>query len=171
MHPRHPKAVGVWHRRFLRILLGSAAVVVLVAPGRAGGAGTGGTPDDDARMIADARQTEHAIFVAYNDRKWDELRTQYTEDAVGLPPNHDPVLGRDAWADYLRSIRDVAGPLDPQFDWVRVRVTGGRTAHVVSKFTTQSGRVHMTYTGLYERQPDGSALLGVDQFGFGDAVR
>ena len=78
-----------------RILLVSAAGLLLLAPGIAGAGGaTGGNGGDDSRMLADATRIEHAIAVAYNDKKWAELRTMYADDALGLAPNHDPVHGR-----------------------------------------------------------------------------
>jgi ketosteroid isomerase-like protein len=121
-------------------------------------------------MITDARRVLHAVVVAYNNKKWDELRALYAEDAVMLPPNHDPIRGRDAITEYLRSIRDVAGPLDDgSFDAVRARANG-KIADLVDKFTMGSGRVRLLADGLFERQPDGSVLVGVDQFGFADAA-
>jgi ketosteroid isomerase-like protein len=153
----------------MRILLAFAAVVVL-APGIAfAGAGTGGDADDDAQIIADAKHTEHAIVVAYNDRKWDEFGALYAEDAVMLPPNQEPIRGRAAIVDYVRGIRDVVGELGDTSEYVRVR-SSGKLADLVGKFTAQSGRVHLIYQGLYERQPDGSVLMGVDHFAFRDAM-
>jgi ketosteroid isomerase-like protein len=152
------------------MLVGSVAGVLLLAP-RLAGAGTGNDGRDDAQMRADAMRVEHAIAVAYNDKKWEDLRTLYADDALGLPPNHDPVHGGDAWVAYLRGARDLVGPLDEaSFQPVHVSVTDGRVAHVVGEFTMQSGRVRMVYTGLYERRADGSVVLAVDQFGFRDAA-
>ena len=72
MSLRHPKASGADHRRWVRILLTSGAVVLILAPGIAGaGAGTGGATDDDAQMVADAKLAESAIVAGYNDKKWE----------------------------------------------------------------------------------------------------
>ena len=69
----------------MRILVASAAVGLLVAPGLArAGSGTGGDGNDDAQMIADARRTLHAAVIAYDNKKWDEMRALFTEDAVAM---------------------------------------------------------------------------------------
>ena len=170
MSIRHPKA-GPRHPWSMRILVASAALGLLVAPGLARARpGTSGDANDDAQMIADARRVMHATVVAYNDKKWEELRALYTEDAVVLLPNHDPIQGRDAIIEYDKSVRDVAGPIDDgSFEPVRARANG-KIANLVDKFTTGSGHVRWLADGLYERQPDGSVLFGVDQVGFADAV-
>src|SRR5688572_19627128 len=99
MSLRHPKP--------MRILLAFAAVVVL-APGIAvAGAGTGGDADDGAQIVADAKRVEMAIVAAYNDKRWDELPPLFAEDALLLPPNHEPVRGRDGIVEYYKSARDV----------------------------------------------------------------
>ena len=153
----------------MRILLASAATVLILAPGIAlAGGGTGGSTDDDAQMIADAKRTENAIVVAWNEKKWDELGPLYAEDAVVLPPNHDPVKGRAAIVEYYRGLRDALGELGG-LEPVRDRANG-RLADLVTRFTAESGHVRMIYQGLYERQPDGSVLLGVDQPALIDAV-
>ena len=151
------------------MLLASATTVLILAPGIAlAGSGTGGDTDDGAQMIADAKRTENAVMVAWNAKKWDELGALYAEDAVVLPPNHGPVAGRAAIVEYFRGLRDALGELGG-FESVRTSANG-RLADLVAKFTAESGRVRMIYQGHYERQPDGSVLLGVDQPAFVDAV-
>ena len=168
---RHPKESGARHRRSMRILVASAAVGLLVAPGLArAGSATGGDGNDDAEMIADARRALHAAVIAYDNKKWDEMRALYTEDAVALVPNHDPIRGRDAFIEYARSVRDVYGPFDEgSFEPVRA-TANGKLADLVDKFTTESGRVRWLADEFFERQPDGSVLIGVDQVGFADAA-
>ena len=160
---------GKGRRRRTGTILASAAVVLLVGPTSAiAGAGPGGEANADARMIGDATRTEQAVAAAYNDKQWNQLRGLYTDDAVVLPPNHEPVRGRDAIIDYLRSVRDVYGPIDgPKFDHVRVRGSAN-LADLVSTFTAQSGRLRVIGEALYERQSDGTVVIGVDQFGFRD---
>jgi len=153
------------NQNLLRLLAGAAAVLIL-APGIAGaGAGTGGDTDDDAQMVADAKVAESAIVAGYNDKKWDELRALYSEDALLLPPNHEPVQGRDAIIEYFKSIRDVTGEIDDGLEYLRVKGSGN-FAVLAGKITMHSGRVRMTYNDLYERQPDGSVLLVLNQIAF-----
>jgi ketosteroid isomerase-like protein len=166
MSLRHAKASGAHHRRWVRILLAAAVVVLILTPGIAGaGAGTGGDTDDDAQMVADAKLAESAIVAGYNDKKWDELRALYSEAALLLPPNHEPVQGRDAIIEYFQSIRDVTGEIDDGVEYLRLKGSGN-FAVLAGKITFQSGRVRMTYNDLYERQPDGSVLLAVNQIAF-----
>jgi len=159
MRDRHPKG-RMW------MLLASAATVLILVPSMAGaGVGTGGDTDDDAQMIADAKRTDRAVVVAYNNKNWDELGPLWAEDALVLPPNHEPVRGRDAIIEYLRDARDVFGPIDDGWEHIRVKASG-TFASLAGLFTLQSGHVRLTYAQLYERQPDGSVLLAVDQFNF-----
>ena len=152
------------------MLLASAGAVLILAPGMAvAGADPGGNTDDDAEMIAAAKRTEHAVVVAYNDRRWDELGALYAQDAVMLPPNHEPIQGRGAIIEFLKSVRDAVGAIDTQTEYVRVTANED-LVDLVATFTTQSGGVRMVYQGLYERQPDGSVLLGVDHFALRDPV-
>jgi len=121
-------------------------------------------------MFADAARTEQAIVTAYNDQKWDDLRALYLEDALMLPPNHEPITGRDAIVDYLRSLRDAAGPIDGgTVEHVRVRGSG-KLVNIIGRFSVHSGRVRMMTDETFEREADGSVLCGVDHFSFRDAV-
>lgn len=150
-----------------RMLLASAAVVLVIVPGTiaVAGAGTGGTTDDEAQLIAAARRTEAAIVAAVNDKQWDKLRALYAHDAVLLPPNHEPVLGPDAIVDYIRSIRDAVGKLDLEEEYLRVKASGNMASLAVT-FSANSGHLRMTDAELYERQPDGSVVMTVEQVGF-----
>ena len=148
------------------MLLASASVALILAPGIAvAGAGTGGSTNEDDQLVAAAKRTDSAIIAAYNDKKWDELRALYAEDAVMSPPNHEPVLGRDAIVEYIRSIRDVAGKLDDGEEYLRVKASGNLASLAVT-FTANSGHFRMTDAQLYERQPDGSVVMAVEEFGF-----
>jgi len=151
--------------RRTRMLAASAAAVLLVVPGIAvAGAGTNGDTDDEAQMMRDVMRVAHANFVAYNDKKWDEFRMTFTDDAIMLPPNQDPVRGPDAITDTHRELRDVLGAVDLEsFELVRARADG-KIANLVYTFTTES-HVRFMSDVLYERQPEGSVLLGVLQVG------
>jgi ketosteroid isomerase-like protein len=159
MWRRHPQ--GGRH-----VLLASAALALILVPGVAGAvAAAGGAADDDAQLIAAAKRTESGIVATWNDKKWDELSLLYAGDALVLAPNHEPVQGRGAIVEYFKSIRDVAGKIDLETKYIRVRGSG-KFVSLTGYFTTQSGHVRMSYADLYERQPDGSVLLAVNDFGF-----
>jgi ketosteroid isomerase-like protein len=153
------------HPTPMRILLAFAAVVVL-APGIAvAGAGTGGDADDGAQIVADAKRVEMAIVAAYNDKRWDELPPLFAEDALLLPPNHDPVRGRDAIVEYYKSGRDVLGKINEGWEFLRVKGSGN-FASLAGLVTLGSGGIRLWYTDLYERQPDGSVQMVVNAFAF-----
>jgi len=164
---RHSTVLSTGSRRRIRLLLECAAVVLVVLPGIAvASAGTGGHSDEDAQMLADVMQVVHTNFATYNDRKWDELRLTYAEDAVFLIQNQDPVQGRDAITESHRRLRDVTGPVDlDSIEVVRARANG-QIANLVYTFTAQSGHIRALANVFYERQPSGSVLLAVDQPGF-----
>ena len=151
----------------IRMLLASAAVVLIAVPGiTAAGSSTGGESDDDAQMLSDVMRVVHTNFATYNDRKWDDFRLTYAEDAVFLIQNQDPVRGRDAITEAHRRLRDVTGPVDLESIEVTRARASGTTANLVYTFTAQSGHMRGLANVFYERQPDGSVVLGVDQPGF-----
>ncbi len=165
--PLRSQAPAGTHPQILTVLVACAAAMFLLGSANAhAGTEAGGGSHADAHMVADAMRTEHDSVAAYNDRRWHELRAFYAEDAIVLPPNHEPIRGRDAIVEYLRGLRDVAGPGDlDSFETVRVTATG-TLANLVRNFTLRSGRIHLVSTAVYERQTDGSVLLGVDQLAF-----
>jgi ketosteroid isomerase-like protein len=146
-----------------------AAVAVLLAPGiaRAGSGESSGGASDQNQMVAGAVRTEQTIVRLWNEKKWDELAVQYTDDAIGVPPNHEPIHGGKAIAEYYRSLRDTAGELEGGTQWFRVQ-SSGDVVSLVGKYSIYSGRVRVTSHELYERQPDGSMKLAVDMFGYRD---
>ena len=134
----------------IRMLLASAAVVFIAVPG---------VPADVMRVV-------HTNFATYNDGRWDQFALTYAEDALFLVQNRDPVRGRDAITEAHRRLRDVTGPVDlDSIEIVRARADG-ETAKLVYTFTAQSGHLRALANVFYERQPDGSVVLGVDQPGF-----
>ena len=151
----------------IRILLVAAAVACVAVPGiTAAGAGVSGHSDDDAEMLADVMRVVHANFATYNEKKWDEFAFTYAQDAVFLPVTQDPIHGRDAITETHRRLRDATGPVDmDSVEVVRARANG-KIANLVFTFTARSGHVRGMADVLYERQPDGSVLLAVDQVAF-----
>jgi ketosteroid isomerase-like protein len=150
----------------IRMLLASAAVVLIAVPGIAvAGAGTGGATDDDTQMVAEAKRVEIAIVTAYNDRKWDQLPPLFAEDALLLAPNQEPVRGRDAVVAYYESLRDVVGEINEGWEFLRVK-GNGTSASLTGLVTLGPGRIRLWYTDLYERQPDGTVQMAVNAFAF-----
>jgi ketosteroid isomerase-like protein len=153
-------------RRWLtRTLTASAALVLVIASGidRAG-SDPGKTGSSHRDPIAEATAVQHKLIEFYNARKWDELGALYLEDAIAVPPNHEPIRGRAAIVEYWRSVRDALGegecgePLEGT-------VSGNLVALVSRSCSGYSGRLGVTAHELYERRADGSLRLKFDMFG------
>jgi ketosteroid isomerase-like protein len=143
-----------------RTLVGSAAVVLLVTPGIAGP----GANDHVQAMAADDLNLQRTFVEYFNARKFDELAGLYEEDAIALPPNHEPVKGRAAIKEYWQSIRDAVGEVkcgEP----ARVTVSGNLVSLAGDNCSAYGGGVRITYSELYVRQADGTLRYRVDMFG------
>jgi ketosteroid isomerase-like protein len=152
-----------------RSLLSALAVVLVVAPGVArAGAGNGGSGGGEGdRMVAEALHLAQTMKQFWNERKLDEFVAQYADDAVMVPPNHEPMQGRAAIGGYLRSVRDSLGEMEGGTETFRASASG-KLVSLVGKYSFYSGRLRITTHELYERQPDGSLKLAVDMFGLRD---
>lgn len=148
-----------------RTLTASAALVVVIASGidRAG-SDPGKAESSNRDAIAEATAVLHQLVEFYNGRKWDELGALYLEDAIAVPPNHEPIHGRAAIVEYWKSIRDTVGegqcgePLEGT-------VSGNLVALVHRSCSARSGLLRFTAHELYERQADGSLRYKFDMFG------
>jgi ketosteroid isomerase-like protein len=152
------------HRWGLRILLAAASVFLLAAPGIAGA----GDSDSHDRVVAEAMRLDQTFVELFNARKWDELgTTYYAEDAIAVPPNHEPIRGRAAIIEYMRGSRDALGDIETGPDNFKASVSGGLVS-LVAKYAGQHGRIRVTSHELFERQADGTLKCTVDMFGFRD---
>lgn len=120
---------------------------------------------DGAALIAQAVEMEQLFVHLYNERRFDELgAAYYAEDAIAVPPNHEPIRGRAAIVAYFRANRDGLGeatlgsPLRGSASGDQVSLVGQVSAH--------GGQLRVSTHELYERQPDGSLRCTVDMFGF-----
>ena len=156
------------HQRWAtRILLAAGSVFLLAAPGIAG-AGSSGSDDP---MVAEAMRLDRTFVELFNARKWDELgTTYYTENAIVVAPNHEPIEGRAAIIEYMRGARDAFGDIEVDPDAWRASASGSLVS-IVAKYEGQHGGIRATAHELFARQPDGSLKCTVDMFGFRDPVR
>ena len=95
-------------------VLTTAAVPLAAAssPGDAGRAGVRAAAAEDP-MVTETRKLIDRSVELWNEHKLDEMVAgHYVEDAVMLPPNHEPIRGRKAILAYLKPFRDVAGEYD-----------------------------------------------------------
>jgi ketosteroid isomerase-like protein len=152
-------------RRWLGSILGAAcAVGLFVVPGIANAGDADEANDDEEAMIAEATAVQHSLVEFYNSRKWDELGALYLEDAIAVPPNHEPIQGRAAIVEYWKSVRETVGEAkcgEP----IEGTVSGNLVAIVGRSCTAHSGQLGFTYHELSERQADGSLRYKFDMFG------
>jgi ketosteroid isomerase-like protein len=151
------------------MLVASACVVLFVAPGSAGAVAGATSEDatDEAQPVAEAMRLDQNWVQRYNDRKWDDLGALYAEDAIAVPPNHEPVQGRAAIVEYYKGLRDSLGEMEGGTETFR-GAASGKLVSLVAKYSAYSGRVRFVGHELFERQPDGSLKCTVDMVGFRD---
>jgi ketosteroid isomerase-like protein len=148
-------------------LIATMGISLLVGPGMAGaggGVGTRSSGGTEATAAGDLN-LQRTWVELFNARKWDELGGIYEEDAVLLPPNHEPVRGRAAITEFLRSMRDQVGEVacgEPD----RITASGDLVAAVSSTCSAYSGTLRANTHELYARQSDGSLRYRFDMFGF-----
>ena len=99
-----------------------------------------------------------------NAKAWDKVADLYAEDAIAIPPNHEPIKGRAAIVEYWKSVRDTVGeavcgePMDAV-------ASGKYLASVGRDCTVYSGTVGFTFHELVERGEDGTWRYKFDMFG------
>ena len=146
----------------IRALVPLVAVMLVVGPGIAG-AGDDDAEKTDQEQIA--RNVQRKFIEAYNAKEWDELGALYTEDAIAIPPNHEPVKGRAAIVEYWKSVRDTVGEAECG-DSMDSVASGKYAAHVGRDCTAYSGSLGFTFHELAERGEDGTWRYKFDMFGF-----
>ena len=150
------------------VVVVTAAAVPFTARPRPAGA------DDDvkggvATMAQEANRMDRMFVQLFNERRFEELgQSYYADNAIAVPPNHEPVQGRAAIVEYFQKTRDAFGEIAVMDPW-QMAVSGDLVS-VVGKYTGQSGRLRATSHELFERQPDGSLRCTVDMFGFRDPL-
>lgn len=152
-----------------RALAPAVAVALVMAPGiaRAGSGDDRSGAGDPDQMIAEARGLEQKIVEFWNARKWDEYAALYEDDALAIPPNHEPIQGNKTIAEFYKSVRDATGEIEGGTETFRAIVSGD-LVDMVGKYSAYSGRLRFTTHEVYRRQPDGSLKMATDMFGFRD---
>lgn len=144
--------------------------VALLVVGIAGAhSGTAGATTADPDLAAQAKRVEDAATRAYNERKWDELRALYAEDAILILPNHEPVRGPAAIVAFLRTMRDVFGEI-VFVDMLRASASG-TLASLVATYTAYGGQTRFVAHEAFERQSDGVMRVVADMFGSRDPLK
>jgi ketosteroid isomerase-like protein len=166
-------------RRYARVIASAGAVLIAFGTltvtsttvkaeteGRIPSAGDADEANgDEEAMIAEAVEHQHKFVAAFNARKWDDVGAHYAEDAIAVPPNHEPIQGRAAIVEYWKSVRDTVGVAQCG-EPIEGTVSGNLVAIVGRSCTAHSGQLGFTYHELSERQADGSLRYKFDMFGF-----
>lgn len=125
----------------------------------------------DDPIVADTRKQLDSFIELWNQNKLDELVAgYYLEDAVMLPPNHEPLHGHAAILAFLKSVHDFLGPFDKGDHLLKATPTGNDSVSWVGQYTFRDGKLRITTHELWVRQPDGSMRNAVDMFGYRDPM-
>ena len=156
----------------LKVLAACLAVVsMLVVPGAMSAQADDEARSDAAAMVAEAVRMDQMFIDLYNARKFEELGARYyAEDAIALPPNHEPIQGRAGIVEYFREARDSLG--EAVFDPAPLRSSvSGDLVSIVVQYSGHQGQLRVVAHETFERQPDGSLNNIHDAFGFRDPLR
>ena len=152
------------------IVAGGGAVAASSGIGGAGIPGARAAAADDT-MIREAMRMDQRFVQLWNENKLDELvQFWYADDALVIPPNHEPFRGHSAILAYYKSLRDSLGELEGGTETFAASSSGSLVS-VVGKYSVRFGRLRFTSHELLQRQPDGSLKGIVDMFGFRDPVQ
>ena len=154
-------------------VLFSAGVPLTIASGAgdAGGTRVRAAAAEDPIVTETRRLIDRSVQL-WNERKLEEMVAgQYTEDALLLPPNHEPIRGRAAILAYLKPFRDVAGEYDKGDYLIEATPSGSDSLSWAGQYSFHGGLDRITSHELYVRQPDGSLRCAVEMFGFRDPMR
>ncbi len=125
-------------------------------------AGCSGAPGAlDSASLGAIEQTVHRYVVASNQGDAAALTALYEEDAILLPPDHEPIRGREAIGDFWAEGTDTGLELDT----LRLEV-GGDTAYLIGRYrlppTDQEEADSGQYVLCLKQQPDGVWKVAAD---------
>ena len=153
-------------------VLSTVAVPVAAASsvGDAGRAAVQQAAAED-QMVTDTRKLVDRFVELWKEKKLEEMVAgHFTEDALMLPPNREPIRGRQAILAFYKGVRDVVGEFD-KGDYLVQATPSGNTVSWVAQYNFHGGKLRFVTHELYVRQPDGSMRCAVDMFGYRDPMR
>ncbi len=107
----------------------------------------------------------------WNENKFDELGDfYYAENALLMPPNHEPIRGRKNIVEELKGLRQTFGEFQTGVRPLQV-VEAGDLTSIVNQGVLVQGGVRTVMHEAFERQADGSWKVIVDMPGFRDPQR
>src|SRR2546423_2577567 len=147
--------------------------VPLAAASGAGGAGRAGVRAAAAEdpMVTETRKAIDTAVQRWNENKLQEMAAGfYVENALVIPPNHEPIRGQGAITAFYQNVRDVVGEFDQGDHLIQATSNGTGTVSWVGQYTFRVGQLRFTTHELFVRQPDGSMRNAVEMFGFRDPM-
>jgi ketosteroid isomerase-like protein len=155
-------------RKGLTLLLATALAAVIIPLAPVPGAADDGETEVKG-MVAEAFRMEQMFVELWNAERWDQLGpAYYTEDAIAVPPNHEPIKGRAAIIEYMKGARAVLG--EAVVTEPHNATASGNLVSLVGQYSGRDGKMRVTAHEVYERQADGSLRCTVDMFGFRDPL-
>ncbi|HEV3362734.1 MAG TPA: nuclear transport factor 2 family protein [Acidimicrobiia bacterium] len=147
-------------RRYARVIASAGAILI------AFGALTVTTTTVNAESrILTAVEMDDEFVRLWNANKLDELvEFYYVDDAVVVPPNHDPVRGKKNIHEYFKGIRPMIGELQTGLQHHQVVVTDDMTS-VVGNYAAHNGHMRINAHEAFVRQADGTLKVVADMFG------
>jgi hypothetical protein len=143
-------------------------LAVLITAGLPLAAASGAGNAEDS-MVTQTRKALDLFVQRWNENKLEEMVAEhYVEDALMLPPNHEPIRGRQAILAFFKGVRDVVGEFDKGDYMIQATPSGEDSVSWVGQYNFHGGRLRFTSHELYVRQPDGSMRNAVDMFGYRD---
>jgi ketosteroid isomerase-like protein len=122
-------------------------------------------------MVTATRKVLDRFVELWNANKLEEMVAgHFTEDAMMLRPNYEPIRGRQAILAFYKSVRDVVGEFDKGESLIQA-TPSGNTVSWVGQLNSHDGKLRFVTHELYVRQPDGSMRCAVDMFGYRDPMR
>jgi ketosteroid isomerase-like protein len=148
-------------------MLTLVAIISMAVP-LAAAWGAGDDRGGDAMATA-TKESVARLVKLWNENKLEEMvADHYTDDAILVAPNHEPIHGKAAILEYLKGARASAGEFDSGYD-VTLRSSGDLLS-LFGQYSFRSGKLRINTHELFERQPDGSVRSSIDMFGFRDPV-
>jgi ketosteroid isomerase-like protein len=149
-------------RRYARIIASAGAV--LIAFGTLTVTSTTVKAEAESRILS-AVEMDNEFVRLWNANKLDELvEFYYVDDAIVIPPNHDPVRGKKSIYEYFKGIRPMIGELQTGLQHHQVVVTDDMTS-VVGNYAAYDGRMRINAHEAFVRQADGTLKVVADMFG------
>lgn len=156
--------------RFLRRRVAPILVIGLALPLIPTVSGAGSSSDDEA-MTAATLEVNANFIKLWNEDKIEEcIKQVYSEDAISLPPNHEPLRGHAEIIAYFKPARQIFGKLKEGVAPLRIKSSGNITSFMTQYETVQPS-VRFTAHEVYQRQSDGTVKLTHDMFGLRDPFR